>query len=134
VVYRWIGEAPSARRWVGTLDRPGWRIAGWAVMFHLTCYGWLLFRSRSASQIASMSSALLTRWSQPSLEASNYALQLLFYAVPLIAIHAWEAWKDDLDAFRHLPLVLRYGLSVGLAYLFVLFGEFGGSQFIYFQF
>ncbi|MEO6214028.1 MAG: MBOAT family O-acyltransferase, partial [Vicinamibacterales bacterium] len=27
------------------------RITSWAVMFHLTCYGWLIFRSRSVGQI-----------------------------------------------------------------------------------
>ena len=51
-----------------------------------------------------------------------------------LAVHAWEAWKDDLDAVPRLPLVARYATFVGLAYLTLLFGEFGGSQFIYFQF
>ena len=134
VIYRWVGELPSARRWVGSLERPAWRAVGWAMMFHLTCYGWLLFRARSASQIASMTGALLTGWTHISLEAPHYALQLLFYAGPLVAIHAWEAWRDDLDAVRHMPLIPRYVMCAALAYLFVLFGEFGGSQFIYFQF
>ena len=53
-------------------------------------------------------------------------MQLLFYAGPLVAIHAWEAWRDDLDAVRHMPLIARYVTCVALAYLFVLFGEFGG--------
>jgi D-alanyl-lipoteichoic acid acyltransferase DltB (MBOAT superfamily) len=134
VIYRWVSELPSARRWVGSLERPAWRVVGWIVMFHLTCYGWLLFRARSASQIASMTSALLTGGNQTSLEAPHYAVQLLFYAGPLVAIHAWEAWRDDLDAVRHMALVPRYVMCVALAYLFLLFGEFGGSQFIYFQF
>ena len=81
-----------------------------------------------------MTGALLTGWRHTSLEAPHYAVQLLFYAGPLVAIHAWEAWRDDLDAVRHLPLVPRYVMCVALVYLFVLFGEFGGSQFIYFQF
>ena len=59
---------------------------------------------------------------------------MLFYAGPLVAVHAWEAWHDDLAAVPKLPLVARYAICVGLAYLTVLFGEFGGSQFIYFQF
>ena len=50
VIYRWVGELPSARRWVGSLERPASRAVGWAMMFHLTCYGWLLFRARSASR------------------------------------------------------------------------------------
>jgi len=81
-----------------------------------------------------MTGALLTGWTHASLEAPHYAMQLLFYAGPLVVIHAWEAWRDDLDAVRHTPLIARYVTCVALAYLFVLFGEFGGSQFIYFQF
>jgi alginate O-acetyltransferase complex protein AlgI len=134
VISRWVSELPSARRWVGSLEQPAWRVVGWTVMFHLTCYGWLLFRARSAPQIASMTDALLTGWNHTSLEAPHYAVQLLFYAGPLVVIHAWEAWRDDLDAVRHMALVPRYVMCVALAYLFVLFGEFGGSQFIYFQF
>jgi hypothetical protein len=35
---------------------------------------------------------------------------------------------------RRRPVVSRDAVCVGLAYLTVLFGEFGGSQFMYFQF
>jgi len=110
------------------------RFLAWLATILFVLYGWLLFRARSASQIASMTGALLTNWTHTSLEAPHYAMQLLFYAGPLVAIHAWEAWRDDLDAVRHMPLIPRYMMCVSLAYLFVLFGEFGGSQFIYFQF
>ena len=30
------------------------RITSWAVMFHLTCYGWLIFRARSAGQLGAI--------------------------------------------------------------------------------
>ena len=132
VAFRWAGE-----RWKGSLaflEQPLLKAAGWLVMFHLTCYGWLIFRADSAATIGRMTEALLVGWSRPSSAAGEYVLQLLFYAGPLVAVHAWEAWHDDLAAVPKLPLVARYTICVGLAYLTVLFGEFGGSQFVYFQF
>ena len=132
--FRWIGDRWRGARWIARLDRPAWQIAGWAVMFHLTCYGWLIFRADSAAAIGRMTDALLRGWARPSASAAEYALQLLFYAGPLVALHGWEAWRRDLEAVPALPLVARYAVFVALAYLTLLFGEFGGAQFIYFQF
>ncbi len=134
VAFRWVGEQWRGSAWIAALERPAWKAAGWLVMFHLTCYGWLIFRADSAAGIGRMTEALVTGWFQPSQAAGDHALQLLFYAGPLVAVHAWEAWRRDLEAVPKLPLVARYAVLVALAYLTVLFGEFGGSQFIYFQF
>jgi alginate O-acetyltransferase complex protein AlgI len=131
VVYRWAGERWQGARWIAALDGPAGRILGWAVMFHLTCYGWLIFRADSASTIARMTAAL-GRW-DGSVPAT-LALEWLFYSAPLLLVHGYEAWRRDLHAVPSLPLLPRYVTVVGLAYLTLLFGEFGGSQFIYFQF
>jgi alginate O-acetyltransferase complex protein AlgI len=131
VVYRWAGERWQGARWIAALDGPAGRILGWAVMFHLTCYGWLIFRADSASTIARMT-ASLGRW-DGSVPAT-LALEWLFYSAPLLLVHGYEAWRRDLHAVPSLPLLPRYVTVVGLAYLTLLFGEFGGSQFIYFQF
>ena len=134
VVYRWAGERFGHTRWMASLDRPAWRIAGWALMFHLTCYGWLIFRADSIGGIARMTSALATGWGLTSTTAGLHALQLLFFAGPLVVLHAWEAYRRDPLAVPTLPVVLRYAVFVALGYLTVLFGEFAGAQFIYFQF
>lgn len=134
VLFRWAGQRWKDSAWVAALERPVWKAAGWLVMFHLTCYGWLIFRADSAATIGRMTNALVTGWSRPSDGTGDYALRLLLYAGPLVAVHAWEAWRNDLEAVPKLPLVARYAVFVALAYLTVLFGEFGGSQFIYFQF
>jgi alginate O-acetyltransferase complex protein AlgI len=131
VVYRWAGERWQGARWIAALDGPAGRILGWAVMFHLTCYGWLIFRADSASTIGRMTAAL-GRW-DGSVPAT-LALEWLFYSAPLLLVHGYEAWRRDLHAVPSLPLLPRYVTVVGLAYLTLLFGEFGGSQFIYFQF
>jgi alginate O-acetyltransferase complex protein AlgI len=134
VAYRWAGERWAGSPWVQRLERPAWKVAGWFLMFHLTCYGWLLFRAHSIGQIGSMTTALVTGWGRSSETLASHAIALAAYATPLLVVHAWEAWRDDLDAVLRLPLLARYSIYVALAYLLMLFGAFEGSQFIYFQF
>jgi hypothetical protein len=58
----------------------------------------------------------------------------VFFAGPLLAFHAYEAWKDDLLVVFKLPVAARYALCMLLVYMTVLWGEFGGADFIYFRF
>jgi hypothetical protein len=102
-------------------------------MFHLTCAGWLIFRSRSAGQIGNLGWALVTNMAPTSVDPSLLAT-LLLYLTPLVAVHACEALSDNVLAVRRLPTVVRYSVYAGTLYLTMLFGNFGGSDFIYFQF
>ena len=74
---RAAGGVPVGRRavaglgWIASLERPLWKVAGWLVMFHLTCYGWLIFRADSAATIGRMTEALLVGWSRPSSAAGD---------------------------------------------------------------
>ena len=61
-------------------------------------------------------------------------LPLLLYTTPLLVVHLVEAWADDLLVVPRLRLGVRYAIYVATIYLIVLFGNFGGSDFIYFQF
>jgi alginate O-acetyltransferase complex protein AlgI len=105
-----------------------------AGMFHLTCYGWLIFRARSASQVGEFTWAVISRF-QPSAAAfDTYGWPLLAYTAPLLVIHMIEAYRDDLAAVFALPMTVRYSIYAAMIYLTVLFGDFAGAQFIYFQF
>ena len=107
---------------------------GTAAMFHLTCFGWLVFRGKSAEQIGSLAWALVARFEPGAAALQSYALPLLAYTAPLLVVHAVEAWKDDMAAVLSLPVAVRYSVYTAMIYLTVLFGDFAGAQFIYFQF
>ena len=49
-------------------------------------------------------------------------------------MHACEAYFDDVLVVRKLPIGVRYSVYAATFYLTMLFGNFGGSDFIYFQF
>jgi D-alanyl-lipoteichoic acid acyltransferase DltB (MBOAT superfamily) len=110
------------------------RMTSWAVMFHVTCYGWLIFRARSARQLADMTGSLFTEFSLSSVNVEGLLVPLLMYTTPLLIVHVCEALYDDLLVVPRLPVGVRYSVYAATFYLIMLFGNFGGAEFIYFQF
>jgi hypothetical protein len=104
-------------------------------MFHLTCAGWLIFRAESFQQIVAFAGAL-TGSAAPSSSESlrTLGLPLLLYAAPLLVLHAAEAASGEEAMVLRWRPIWRYSVVAALGYLIVLFGDFQGSEFIYFQF
>jgi alginate O-acetyltransferase complex protein AlgI len=133
MAYRDAARVDLARRF---LLGPGWLAQGigWIVMFHLTCFGWLIFRSSSAAQIARLAGAAAADFAPSTIDVQGLLAPLLLYVTPMVVIHACEARFDDVLVVRRLPLAVRYSVYAATFYLIVLFGNFGGADFIYFQF
>ncbi|MFO7693544.1 MAG: MBOAT family O-acyltransferase [Vicinamibacterales bacterium] len=104
------------------------------VMFALTCYGWLIFRADSLAQIAVLTGRIFTAFEPSPAVLRTVGLPLLLHAGPLVAIHAAEARRGSLETVARWPRAARYSVYVALVYAIVLFGDFQGSDFIYFQF
>jgi len=103
-------------------------------MFHVTCYGWLIFRAQTVGQLADFTGRL---FAGPWLTAgawNSLVLPLLLTVSPLLVVHTYQAVHDDELAVMRLPLPLRYAIYGAVFYLIVLFGNFEGAEFIYFQF
>jgi len=136
IAYRTIDEwrIAKGRASLEAVNSIGLRLLGWLVMLHLTCVGWLIFRAQSFSQLLDLASAIGTRFSPSSLNVSGLLVPFLLVTVPFVAVHAIEAWFDDLLVVRRLPLPVRYSIYAATGWLTLLFGNFGGADFIYFQF
>jgi alginate O-acetyltransferase complex protein AlgI len=132
VIYRAASRVRLLQSWT-TSGHAVARISSWAVMFHLTCYGWLIFRARTAGQIASMTSTL-SRFDAGAIDVRGLAAPLVLYTTPLLLVHAIEAYADDVLVVPKLSPAVRYCIYAATFYLTMLFGNFGGSDFIYFQF
>jgi alginate O-acetyltransferase complex protein AlgI len=133
VVYRLGARLRVFHRWT-TAPGAAARATSWFVMFHVTCYGWLVFRSRSAGQVRHLTGSLFTDFSAASADVAGLLVPLLAFALPLVVIHACEAYYDDTLVVPRLPAVVRYSIYAATFYLTILFGNFGGAEFIYFQF
>ncbi len=132
IAYRSAARLPAVAPWLagGGLVH---RVTSWLIMFHLTCYGWLIFRAQSLQQVRTLTAAVVSDFSLSSADLSLLT-PLLLYVTPLLVVHACEAWFDNVLIVRRLPVGVRYSVYAATLYLIVLFGNFGGSDFIYFQF
>ncbi len=133
IVYRATGLAERLDR-AAEMRRAAVVGLAWLVMFHLTCLGWLIFRAESATQIAALLGALPHGWTGHAEAWSRLGGPLLFYVGPLLAIQLLEVRRQDLMAVPQLPLPVRYAIYVAIGFFILLFGDFQGAQFIYFQF
>jgi D-alanyl-lipoteichoic acid acyltransferase DltB (MBOAT superfamily) len=110
------------------------RVALVVVMFHVTCFGWLIFRAESAAHIAELTVRIATDL-LPSLQTLPAVLgPVLLIVAPLMIVHLYQARHGSESAPLQLVPPVRYALYAGVFYLVLLFGSFEGAQFIYFQF
>lgn len=118
---------------ITSMSRPR-RFVAWLVMFQLTCYGWLIFRAPSLDKLRQMTRSLFLDFRPSTVDVTGILVPLLLYTTPLLVVHLMEAWADDVLVVPKIPVGVRYTIYVATLYLIVLFGNFGGSDFIYFQF
>lgn len=103
-----------------------------AVMFHLTCLGWLLFRATSLQQAGDL---LYVIGSSLAPGGVSVALlwQLMGYLVVLLVVQGIQLAKGQLFILDRAPIALKGVVYGVLFYLTVLHGGTSNS-FIYFQF
>ena len=122
-------------REVGRPLKPGWqRVAAGVLMFQVTCYGWLIFRAQSLAQIRELTSQLFSSWTLSASTIATLLVPLVLIVAPLLVVHVYQARHDDELAIRGLPWPVRYALGGAIGYLVLIFGNFTGAEFIYFQF
>ena len=110
------------------------RVAALLMMFHLTCYGWLIFRAPSLRGLARLTRSLFFDFRPSTVDATGILVPLLLYTTPLLVVHLAEWRADDVLVVPKARAWVRYTVYVATLYLIMLFGNFGGSDFIYFQF
>jgi D-alanyl-lipoteichoic acid acyltransferase DltB (MBOAT superfamily) len=113
------------------VDRACWKGLRIVATFHLVCVGWLLFRARSVEQAVGLLSAIVHR---PSIPAAAHLIPVLVVVIPLLIVQLIQYLADDLDVIARTPWYVRSVFYTACFYAIVLGANFGGQQFIYFQF
>lgn len=105
------------------------------ITFHLVCFGWIIFRSQSQSQLWSMVHNLIFHFELTrGIGIRMFLLRIVIFAWLLILIEIFQFIKKDLMIiFRWHPLV-RYFVYMVMLLLIFVYGDFGEKEFIYFQF
>lgn len=112
------------------------RIFSVFLFFHLTCYGWLLFRAQSTGQIASMTAALFQSMNLPDLFVAQGDMlrTLAGFLWLLIPVEILQFRKNSETAVLRLPLVVRWTFYVLAFHMIAVYAVGTARQFIYFQF
>lgn len=103
------------------------------ITFHLVVLGWIFFRAENISQAWQLLCRLPLDWGvrlgDPFEILKGFAVIGFLWTVELI-----EQKYNLYHLLNRCPLPIRWSWYYGVAILIILFGVFGGSQFIYFQF
>jgi D-alanyl-lipoteichoic acid acyltransferase DltB (MBOAT superfamily) len=116
---------------------PGWswpRVALGLVTFHAMCAGWLIFRAESLSQVVDFARRFVTRFAPSASILPSLVVPLLLILGPFLLVHVYQARRGSDSAPLELARPIRYALYGAVFYLVLLFGNFEGAEFIYFQF
>jgi alginate O-acetyltransferase complex protein AlgI len=130
VISRWADRAGIVIR--EGLNLP--RFVAGVLMFQVTCYGWLIFRATSFDQVARFTRLLFTDFRPTATTIDSLLVPLLWIVTPLLLVHIYQARRGTEDAPLRLPTLVRYALYGAVFYFVLLWGNFAGAQFIYFQF
>lgn len=126
-LYRPFEKAKSPRR------SPIKTVLAVLLMFHVVCFGWLLFRAQSMTQVWQMLVRLTTHWFMTPF-AWHCLAATAFFCGPLLVFEWWLDRKGDL-----LLLTRSSWLNRGLVYAYctlmmLFFCAEIPHEFIYFQF
>jgi D-alanyl-lipoteichoic acid acyltransferase DltB (MBOAT superfamily) len=127
-LYRAVGsKGPQSFTMAGRI----WRIV---LMFHLVCFGWLLFRAESVSQAGGFLYLIATdRRITPV--AVSISVLIVFYALPLFLYELWaDGIRKSLTGLIQTPWQVRAAAYSYIAIMLIIFSPANSHEFIYFQF
>jgi alginate O-acetyltransferase complex protein AlgI len=130
-IFRALGIRDPGRE--GSLRQRAYWLLRVLLMFHLTCFGWLLFRADNFTELAAMIQSLATNFVWTSHATSMLCMVLFYCAVPFVV----EFLLDGENKIEQLAQAHWAVCGPTYAYLTVMLLFFHASQtyeFIYFQF
>jgi len=117
--------------WVQNL----WFMARVVFFFHVTCLGWLIFRSTSMTQVFQLFHDLVFNFNTHTIFHELLISKELLLLVWLLVIVKLIAFvKNDLLFMLKSHFVVRAVFYYICFYLMIIYGVSNGQEFIYFQF
>ena len=126
------GSGEGARRSLGA-----WllRFVAITAFFQVVCYGWLLFRATSFTQITEFTGRLAGLIEAPA--GLTMPVPPAPALLALIGLFFWDMlieWSGNVRFYAGWPMVIRASLYAGMIYLLAFGATTTTSAFIYFQF
>jgi alginate O-acetyltransferase complex protein AlgI len=108
-----------------------WTAVRVVTTFHLVCFGWLLFRASSLAQVGGMLAAI---GSHLALPVAATLAPVVLLILPLLAYEYAQHRAGNPLILARTPWYVRGLFYAGCYYAIAWAGEYGGPQFIDFQF
>jgi D-alanyl-lipoteichoic acid acyltransferase DltB (MBOAT superfamily) len=126
--------------WGVRVSRTFWGLLARAVsitaMFHLVCFGWILFRADSMAQVGIFLKSFASSWVW-DWETMQFVRQFCFYGLVLVLVQLVQHGSGKLDYFYRGPALARISLAALVAAVITISAGVGfpeAREFIYFQF
>jgi alginate O-acetyltransferase complex protein AlgI len=123
---------PRARPRGGAFRRRIVPALQWLFFFHLICFGWLLFRAESFTQVVEMVAAVAGGVHVAA--GAGLAWRVALFSLPVIILQLFQHRTGRLNLVLDLPAPARGAVYAAWLVGITLCGEFQGHEFIYFQF
>jgi D-alanyl-lipoteichoic acid acyltransferase DltB (MBOAT superfamily) len=134
VINRGVVAVATRRRWSLPAGVHWQQIALGVFMFQVTAFGMLWIRTLSVTQALHLTRLVFTDLHPAANTVASLVVPFFLVVVPLMIVHVYQARKGSELAPLGLPRPVRYALYGAVFYLVLLFGDFEGAQFLYFQF
>lgn len=115
-------------------ENPIARVILMGIFFAIVCYGWLLFRAQSFSQIAQFTSLLIHDFGNLDYGAGLPRLSSLLGIMLLAVVEVAQYWSNDSRYYRSLIVPARGFLVASMIAITFIGMSNEPAQFIYFQF
>lgn len=102
-------------------------------VFHLVCFGWLLFRAESLQQVGQMLCALGRNFVFDT-HTGGLFLKFILFLLPLWVVQIGQYKTNDLDVLYRQHWVLKTFIYALMTHLMLGWGIMTADEFIYFQF
>ncbi len=133
ILHRWVEPALRKIRFENPISKILWFAVRVIFMFHVTCLGWLFFRSPSLAQAGGMLGSILFNWRPFDPQAVETVIRIFQITWLLLVVEVFQKVKDDLLIVFHWPVWVKAPLYATLFYCILLYGT-SAQEFIYFQF
>ena len=130
-IYQGVQSLAIRNRLLHRFQVPSWLQI--FVFFHLTCFGWMVFRVHSMTQLSQFCAGLIDVLNWGHFDRM-LAVKVFVAAIPLVGFQQYQQHKNDMEPWRHWSVGVRVLFYFVLFYSIVLLGTPEKNAFIYFQF
>lgn len=115
------------------LIHKAWWFVRVIMVFHLVCFGWLIFRSGSFGQLAWLVNISFTDMRFTGLSL-HWLWAIIIFSIPLFTVQIMQEISGDTNIILKQSHFFRTMIYSALLFMFLTMSDLTSKAFVYFQF